>query len=57
VDLTDVTFIDKSGEKALAELSKEGAKLIATVVTPGTSCTTSRGKVESSTVRKGERHE
>jgi ABC-type transporter Mla MlaB component len=30
VDLTDVTFIDKSGEKALAELSKEGAELIAT---------------------------
>ena len=30
VDLTGVTFIDKSGEKALAELSKEGAKLIAT---------------------------
>ena len=30
VDLTGVTFIDKSGEKALAELSKEGAELIAT---------------------------
>jgi anti-anti-sigma regulatory factor len=30
VDLAGVTFIDKSGEKALAELSKEGAKLIAT---------------------------
>jgi anti-anti-sigma regulatory factor len=30
VDLTSVTFIDKSGEKALAELSKEGAELIAT---------------------------
>ena len=29
VDLTGVTFIDKSGEKALAELSKEGAELIA----------------------------
>jgi hypothetical protein len=29
VDLTDVTFIDKSGEKALAELSKEGAEFIA----------------------------
>jgi hypothetical protein len=30
VDLRGVTFIDKSGEKALAELSKEGAELIAT---------------------------
>jgi anti-anti-sigma regulatory factor len=30
VDLTDVTFIDKSGEKVLAEFSKEGAELIAT---------------------------
>lgn len=29
VDLRDVTFIDKSGEKALAELSKEGAEFIA----------------------------
>ncbi len=32
VDLTAVTFIDKSGEKALAELCKEGAELIATGV-------------------------
>ena len=30
VDLTGVTFIDKSGEKVLAELSKGGAELIAT---------------------------
>jgi hypothetical protein len=30
VDLTGVTFIDKSGEKMLAELSKGGAELIAT---------------------------
>lgn len=30
VDLTGVTFIDKSGEKALTELFKEGAELIAT---------------------------
>ena len=30
VDLTGVTFIDKSGEKALAALFKEGAELIAT---------------------------
>jgi len=32
VDLRGVTFIDKSGEKVLAELSKEGAELIATGV-------------------------
>ena len=32
VDLTAVTFIDKSGEKVLTELSKEGAELIATGV-------------------------
>jgi hypothetical protein len=32
VDLTAVTFIDKSGEKVLTELSKEGADLIATGV-------------------------
>ena len=30
VDLTGVTFIDRSGEKALAELCKQGAELIAT---------------------------
>jgi anti-anti-sigma regulatory factor len=30
VDLTGVTFIDKSGENALAELSTQGAELIAT---------------------------
>jgi hypothetical protein len=30
VDLAGVTFIDKSGEKVLAELSKGGAELIAT---------------------------
>ena len=32
VDLTGVTFIDKSGEKMLADLSKGGAELIATGV-------------------------
>jgi len=32
VDLTGVTFIDKSGEKMLAALCKEGAELIATGV-------------------------
>src|SRR2546430_17284846 len=30
VDLSGVTFIDKNGEKVLAELSKECAELIAT---------------------------
>jgi ABC-type transporter Mla MlaB component len=32
VDLTGVTVIDRSGEKLLSELSKEGAELIATGV-------------------------
>jgi len=32
VDLTGVTFIDKSGERALAALFKQGAELIATGV-------------------------
>jgi anti-anti-sigma regulatory factor len=32
VDLTAVTFIDKTGEKALTELFKDGAELIATGV-------------------------
>ena len=39
-----MTFIDKSGEKVLSELSKEGADLIAAAFTPGMSCTTSRRK-------------
>jgi anti-anti-sigma regulatory factor len=30
VDLNDVTSLDRSGERALIELSKEGAELIAT---------------------------
>ena len=30
VDLSGVTFIDTNGEEVLAELSKEGAELIAT---------------------------
>jgi hypothetical protein len=32
VDLTEVTFIDKSGEKVLAELCREGAEFVATGV-------------------------
>ncbi len=49
VDLTAVTFIDKSGEKALAELSKGGAKLIAT------GCYT-RHVVQNIERRKSNRH-
>ena len=30
IDLTGVTFVDKGGEKVLAEFSKEGAERIAT---------------------------
>src|SRR6266404_5051433 len=44
VDLTGVTFIDKDGEEVLAELCKQGAELVATGITLGTSFTTSRGK-------------
>jgi anti-anti-sigma regulatory factor len=35
VDLTGITFIDKSGEKALSALFKQGAELIATGVYTG----------------------
>ena len=58
VDLTGVTFIDRSGEKALARLSREGAELIAA------GCyirhvvhNIERNQIESSAVRKGGRHE
>lgn len=58
VDLTGVTSIDKNGEKVLAELSKEGAELIAT------GCYTShvvqnlnRKRSKWSAVRKGVRCE
>jgi len=44
VDLTGVTFIDKSGEKALAQLFKEGAELIATGIYTRHVVHTSRGK-------------
>jgi len=37
VDLTGVSFIDKSGEKVLAELSKDGAELVATGIYTRTS--------------------
>jgi len=58
VDLTGVTIIDRSGEKALANLSREGAELIAT------GCyirhvvhNIERNQMESSAVRRGGRHE
>ena len=57
VDLTGVTFIDKSGEKVLTELSKEGADLVATgVYTRHVVHNIERKKVESSVERKGVRH-
>jgi hypothetical protein len=58
VDLNGVTFIDKNGEKALAELSKQGAELIATgCYTRHVVYNIERKKIESSSARKGERHE
>jgi hypothetical protein len=58
VDLTGVTFIDKNGEKVLAELSKQGAELIATGCYTGHVVhNIERKKTESSAVRKGDRHE
>jgi hypothetical protein len=53
VDLTGVTSIDKNGEKALAELSREGAELIATGCYTRHLVHTLREKIESSAVRKG----
>ena len=58
VDLTGVTFIDKNGEKVLAELSKGGAELIATgCYTRHVVHNIERKKPKSSTVRKGARRE
>ena len=58
VDLTGVTFIDKSGEKVLAELSREGAELIASgCYTRHVVQNIDRKKVESLIVKKGVRHE
>jgi hypothetical protein len=54
VDLTGVTFIDKSGEKVLAQLSKQGAELIATgCYTRHVVHNIERKQVESSAVKKG----
>jgi len=58
VDLTGVTFIDKSGEKVLAELSREGAELIASgCYTRHVVQNIERKKAESPIVRKGVGHE
>jgi len=43
-----VTFIDRSGEKALAQLSKQGAELIATGIYLGRRAQHREEKVESS---------
>jgi anti-anti-sigma regulatory factor len=56
VDLTGVTFIDKDGEKALAELSRQGAELIATGCYTGhVVYNIERKRIESSVARKGVR--
>ena len=58
VDLNGVTFIDKNGEKVLAELSKQGAELVATGCYTGYVVhNIERKKIESSAVREGARHE
>ena len=53
VDLTGLTSIDKNGEKVLAELSKEGAELIATGCYTQHLVHNITRKIESSAVRKG----
>ena len=58
VDLTGVTFIDHDGEKVLAELSKQGARLIATgCYTQYVVDNIEMKKIESSAVKKGVRRE
>src|ERR1700731_5378458 len=54
VDLNGVPFIDKNGEKGLAQLSKQGAELIATgCYTRHVVHNIERKKMESSAVKKG----
>jgi anti-anti-sigma regulatory factor len=54
VDLTGVTFIDKNGEKVLAQLFKQGAELIATgCYTRHVVHNIEAKQIESSPVRKG----
>jgi anti-anti-sigma regulatory factor len=58
VDLTGVTFIDKSGENVLAALSKQGAELIATgCYTRHVVDNIKRTRMESSAVRRKRRRE
>src|ERR1700733_2583834 len=58
VDLTGVTFIDKSGEKALARLHKDGAELVAAgCYTRHVGHGIETNKVDWSGVRKGARRE
>src|ERR1700686_11125 len=58
VDLTGVTFIDKNGEKVLAQLFKQGAELIATGGYPRHVVhNIEKKQTESSSARKGVRHE
>ena len=58
VDLAGVTFIDHDGEKVLAELSKQGAKLIATgCYTQYVVDNIEMKKTESSAVKRGVRRE
>ena len=56
VNLTGVTFIDKDGEKVLAELSRQGAELIATGCYTGHVVHNIESKqIESSAAKKGAR--
>jgi hypothetical protein len=58
VDLTGVTFIDKSGEKALATLYKEGAELVPTgCYTRHVVHDIESETIESSPARKGARRD
>ena len=58
VDLTGVTFIDKNGEKVLAQLFKQGAELIATgCYTRHVVHNIETKQIESSAARKGVRRE
>jgi hypothetical protein len=58
VDLTGVTFIDKNGEKVLAELYKQGAEFIASgCYTRHVVHNIESKQVESSFVGKGVRRE
>jgi hypothetical protein len=58
LDLNGVTFIDKNGEKVLAQLCKQGAELVATgCYTQHVVHNIQRKKTNRQLRRKGERHE